>query len=295
MLGDDYKIIEQLESIYQTQALEFIRKGYSYICQGKVAGYNEFKEELKMVKEILIETNYEDYQKIFKQKDNVYESYMKFPLKKNGSTTYKEAFYRAIEKGLQENTKEEYQERINQIRLEIEKGCFLEKQTTVENAYIPYQLQLKEVEAIIDNQSKYYPFLKEEKERIIKILIFRIPYYVGPLNNESSFAWVERKKGMEKEKIYPWNFDKVIDCDRTAEIFITRMTNKCNYFRDKEVLPKCSLLYTDYMFYNEINKVKINGVFLDVETKQDLFEEILLRKTKSISEKMIQKWAQKNN
>ena len=75
-------------------------------------------------------------------------------------------------------------------------------------------------------QGDYYPFLKENQDRIEKILTFRIPYYVGPLaRKDSRFSWAEYHSD---EKITPWNFDKVID-KRKSQLkknFITRMTFK---------------------------------------------------------------------
>ena len=71
---------------------------------------------------------------------------------------------------------------------------------------------------------------------ILKLFEFRIPYYVGPLakkEGQSKWAWVIRKSD---EKILPWTFDKVVDEDATAEKFITRMTNKCTYLINEDVM-----------------------------------------------------------
>lgn len=57
-----------------------------------------------------------------------------------------------------------------------------------DNGVIPYQLHENELNAILDNAQKFYPFLLEKDqdgytpvEKIQKIFRFRIPYYVGPL------------------------------------------------------------------------------------------------------------------
>jgi CRISPR-associated endonuclease Csn1 len=74
---------------------------------------------------------------------------------------------------------------------------FLLKQKDVNNSNIPYQINLIELEKIIDNQGKYYPVLLENREKIIKLLTFRIPYYIGPVNprkNDNKFAWVKKKE-----------------------------------------------------------------------------------------------------
>ena len=46
--------------------------------------------------------------------------------------------------------------------------------------------------------------------------------------------WAVRKEG----KIYPWNFDEMVDLEASAEQFIRRMTNKCTYLPSEDVLPK---------------------------------------------------------
>lgn len=50
-------------------------------------------------------------------------------------------------------------------------------------------------------------------EKLIKMLEFRIPYYVGPLNthhnvDNGGFAWAVRKAS---GRVTPWNFDDKID------------------------------------------------------------------------------------
>src|SRR5699024_2920699 len=59
----------------------------------------------------------------------------------------------------------------------IESDTYLVKPRNSNNGVIPFQLNKMEMEKIIDNQSQYYPFLKENKEKLLSILSFRIPYY----------------------------------------------------------------------------------------------------------------------
>ena len=96
----------------------------------------------------------------------------------------------------------------------IEREDFLRKQRTFDNGSIPHQIHLQEMHAILRRQGDYYPFLKRTKIEL-KILTFRIPYYVGPLaRKDSRFSWAEYHSD---EKITPWNFDKVIDKEKSAE------------------------------------------------------------------------------
>ena len=132
------------------------------------------------------------------------------------------------------------------------------------------------------------PFIKGNAEKIIQLFEFRIPYYVGPLgkNEEGTagkFSWAVRKSD---EKIYPWNFNDVIDVEESAEKFIRRMTNKCTYLVGEDVLPKDSLLYSKYMVLNELNNLRLNGEKISVELKQQLYTEVFCRYRKVTMKKL---------
>ena len=87
------------------------------------------------------------------------------------------------------------------------------------------------------------------------IFKFKVPYYVGPLNCNSQFAWIQRKAD---GKIFPWNFEDKVDFDASEQAFIQRMTNQCTYLPEESVLPKQSLYYQKFMVLNEINNIKID-------------------------------------
>ena len=139
--------------------------------------------------------------------------------------------------------------------------AFLRRIHTVDNAAIPYQLHAEVVNRIIDNQGRFYPWLIDAREHILKVLTSRIPYYVGPLDstdhgkageNGTRFAWVKRLAGHEDAFVSPWNYEDHIDIDTTAELFIRRMTGECSYLDGEDVLAKNSLLYEKYCFFNEL-------------------------------------------
>lgn len=115
-------------------------------------------------------------------------------------------------------------------------------------------------------------------------MTFKIPYYVGPLDTANSQnAWIVKKS---KDNIYPWNFDDIVDHEKSENEFIRRMTCKCSYLAGEDVLPKNSLLYTKFMVLNEINTITINGQRLSAEAKQDLYNEVFMKR-KKVSLKMI--------
>ena len=151
---------------------------------------------------------------------------------------------------------------------------------------------MKELEEIIDNQGQYYPFLIENKDKLMAILTFRIPYYVGPLAKHkkySDFAWLERKSD---QAITPWNMHEVIDVDQTAKQFIERMTNFDTYLPDESVLPKHSLIYEQYMIFNELTKVRYvsdqgRKVHLNTRDKAVIFDE-LFKKHRKVTRKRLE-------
>lgn len=200
-----------------------------------------------------------------------------FPQAKNCT---QEAFCEFLKKQL---PKECPHEKYQTMYAEIENGTFMPKAVSKDNAVIPMQVQQMELEAILHNAEGYLPFLKETNgdgktvsEKILDIFSFRIPYYVGPLNRHSPRHWLCRTD----EKIYPWNFEKVVDIDSSAENFIQNLTSKCTYLPREDVIPKCSLLYSSYMVLNDLNNVRIDGEKLPVTLKQDIYQNLFMNRNK---------------
>lgn len=90
------------------------------------------------------------------------------------------------------------------LKSEMEKGTFLPKQTVKENGTIPYQVHLYELDRILKHLGSRIPLLSKEREKILQIFTFRIPYYVGPLNGikhgKDATNWAVRKDYDQKEK-----------------------------------------------------------------------------------------------
>ena len=157
------------------------------------------------------------------------------------------------------------------------------------------------------NQAKFYPLLKEQRVKLLSLVTFRIPYYVGPLtqrnarldaHNNPRFAWSERKPGMENVIITPWNWDSVIDKGKSAENFIKRMTGICTYLQGEDVLPKCSLLYEEFCVLNELNGVRwtSDGDYeqrLDEEQRRGIVED-LFHRYRTVSYERIANWLVEN-
>lgn len=295
VLGEKYIIIEQAKAVYDWAVLVDILKGKTSISEAKVVAYEKHKSDLKYLKQLVKKNlSVELYREIFGEtKHNAanYSSYVglsKHNGKKNNleeKRCNKEEFYAYLKKNIL--NKIENKDEIIYLKDELEKGTFLPKQVEKENSVVPNQIHLYELNQIIKNLKSRIPLLSEYEEQIRQILTFRIPYYVGPLNGIHTMGqagnWAKRKR---EGKIYPWNFDEMIDQEASAKRFIRRMTNKCTYLVQEDVLPKYSLLYSKFMVLNELNNVRLNGEPISVELKQKIYQDLFQKKRKVTQKKL---------
>lgn len=287
-LGDRIELILAAKEIYDWALLEEILNGNENISFAKAENYEKHKQDLARLKAAVKKTENPDlYKKIFHQAADKQDNYPAYSGK--GAANYRcdyDKFRKYIKKKL--NSYQEQVSDIADILAELDNGTFLPKQSTKDNSVIPHQLHEKELMQILQNASEYLPFLKEadnnglsKAEQIHQMFCFRIPYYVGPLDSRSEHSWVVRKN----EKIYPWNFDRVVDLEESRKHFITRMTAKCSYIGE-DVLPKDSLLYSKFTVLNELNNLKINGKKISVPLKQQIYRELFLSGKKVTAKKL---------
>ena len=294
-LGELYYIVESAKAVYDWAILSDILGGSTSVSDAKVRAYEKHKADLKYLKAVVKEYfPKEVYNAVFVEssdKLNNYPAYIGMT-KKNGKKVSlegkrcsREEFMDFLKKNIVVKLPDE--ETKMYLQSELEKDSFLPKQVNKDNGVIPYQVHKYELKKILDNLGDKIPFLKENAEKIEKLFSFRIPYYVGPLrtgNGENSkFAWAERKS---TEKIYPWNFENVIDVEQSAENFIRRMTNKCTYLIGEDVLPKDSLLYSKFMVLNELNNLRLDGQKISVELKQKIYRDVFCRSRKVTQKKL---------
>ena len=242
--------------------------------------YENHQKDLASLKQFIKNNLQEKYDEVFSdQSKDGYAGYI------NGKTT-QEAFYKYIKNLLSKFDGADY------FLDKIEREDFLRKQRTFDNGSIPHQIHLQEMNAILRRQGEHYPFLKENREKIEKILTFRIPYYVGPLaRGNRDFAWLTRNSD---EAIRPWNFEEIVDKASSAEAFINKMTNYDLYLPEEKVLPKHSLLYETFAVYNELTKVKFiaeglrDYLFLDSGQKKQIVTQLFKEKRKVTEKDIIQ-------
>lgn len=213
----------------------------------------------------------------------------------------KEAFCSYIRKQVKDvSCSEEDADFYKDMLERLECGNFMPKQVDDDNRVIPYQLYYHELKTILQRAERYLPFLGEKdpdgytnKEKILAIMEYRIPYYVGPLHQGNGVnQWIVRRADA-KGLIRPWNFDKQVDLDACEEEFIKRMTNACTYLPGETVMPKNALLYCRYKVLNEINNIQVNGAPIPVECKQGIYN--LFVEYRRVSVKKIRDYLISNN
>ena len=288
ILGDRIELILAAKEIFDWALLETMRDGEKYLSYAKVKSYDKHQRNLKLLKQAVKSTgDTQLYRNIFHDANDKMDNYPAYVGK--GSQNHR-CSYDEFRKYLVSKIKpyKDTVPNISNIIEELENGTFLPRQLNKNNGVIPHQLHEAELIKILENAQEYLPFLKQKDssgltkaEQIHKMFCFRIPYYVGPLDSRSPHSWIVRSN----EKIYPWNFERVVNLEESRSNFITRMTAKCSYIGE-DVLAKDSLLYTKFMVLNELNKLKINGRPISVQQKQNLYNELFLQGKKVTQAKL---------
>ncbi len=303
---EDTELIRILQKMADWAALVDILKDSSSISEAKVHVYDQHKSDLKLLKSFVNKYCPEKYKEIFNDTKGDLKNYAAYsyhyktvatvksePPKRKATKEEFSKYLLSIVKKVTPKAKDKtfYNDMINRLEL----CTFLPKQVDSDNRVIPYQLYLYELQTLLNRAAGYLPWLTQKdkdnlspQEKIISVFSFRVPYYVGPLRNDGNNknAWMKRLS--EKSgKIYPWNFDDIVDADACEQAFIDRMTNSCTYLPSETVLPKYSLLYCRFTVLNEINNIKINGIPITVEQKQLIFEECM-KKHQRVSKKRVE-------
>lgn len=316
------KLIQVAREIYDYILVGKLLGESKTISEAMVSSFNKHKGQLDDLKDYVRKNIPDKYDEIFrkpgdKKKLNNYVMYVgKSSSIGSGRIRCghcdRDGFYSYIKETLGINKVKKAEDiendHLRKIYIAIENKDYLPRQNSTDNSVFPYQLNKVELLKILRTQSKYYPFLLQKDkdgistiEKIEKILTFKIPYYVGPLfenkNNEnnqrSMYSWMKRNPEYQNEKIYPWNFEKVVNVDESASNFIHRMLNKCTYLPDQYCLPLNSLLFQRYQVLSMLNKTAINGKLMPREMKENLIENVF-KKRKKVSKNDISKYFQAN-
>jgi len=282
-LNEEAQWVLLLRRMYDWALLKDAIKDGDSVSAGKVKVYEQHRRDLRGLKSFIRKYMPKKYGEIFRRvESNNYVSYS-YNVKsvKGDISKIKKATAVDFCDYLRKQVKDIKVEAVDQSFYEdmlarLEAHTFMPKQVNGENRVIPYQLYYHELVCLLNKAESYLPFLQAKdkdgvsnRDKLLSIFTFRIPYFVGPINEKSAFSWIKRRG---EGKIYPWTFAQQVDLDKSEEAFIRRMTNKCTYMPGEDVLPLNSLLYQRYMVLNEINPLKVNGRPIDVTAKQTVYE-----------------------
>lgn len=281
ILDEEADVVAALRNVYDWAVLSGVLKGGYSISAAKKEIYEQHKKDLQFLKHFVRKYKPDKYYEVFRsgEEKNNYVAYsynVKYvkTLKVKKEDSGKDKFCDYIKKivdgvPVDEEDREAYED----MQLRLSMCTFMPKQVESDNRVIPYQLYYYELKKILDNAQNYLPFLLQKdsdgyvnRDKILSVMEFRIPYYVGPLRTDNGeFGWMKRKAD---GKIYPWNFEEKVDLDESEQEFIRKMTNKCTYIVGEDVIPKYSLLYCSYNVLNEINEKSFNLMAEDALSKE---------------------------
>lgn len=319
LTDDELAVIDLLKVVFTNIQLKKVLGKNNYICQAMVEKYEKHNKQLKEFK-AFVRKYYPSKMSLFFRKysegkssdefknvDN-YAKYINGDLvggKKNyfENTATQENFYKFVKKQLETLPIEcHYDEETFKLEKQyfidlMDKNEFLPKIRSRENAVIPNGLYIKELKQILKINSNKYPFLTQKDEdgltvadKIESIVEFRVPYFVGPIgrnkDEERVNGWAEKECDLE---LRPWTLNKIVNFDKAEDAFIQRMTNKCTYLPEEDVLPKDSLIYSKFRVLNELNNMKINGNAISIDLKQQIFN-ALFKNYKKVSAKKVKEF-----
>ncbi|MGO3410808.1 MAG: type II CRISPR RNA-guided endonuclease Cas9, partial [Leuconostoc falkenbergense] len=295
LLQDEQKIefLSLLKLSFDGLTLKMLLGNAKSVSEAMVERYKVHKDDLKFIKENILNSFSKDKKKEF---DKYYEAH----LAEKDVDNVDKYFKKIIDDSIISKDKK------IELLQKIDDHDFLPSQRSKINGAIPHQLHRNELDKIISQQSKYYPFLADSytqngktETKLAGLVNFRVPYYVGPLvskenadrNNPDGGQnhWVEFKENTSLSNLTPWNFNEIVDKDKSAAKFIERLTGMDTYLIGEPTLPQNSLLYQKYNVLQELNNIRVDNHKLDVKIKQDVFEH-LFKTQNSVSAKDVKNY-----
>lgn len=303
-LGEKIVLLDMAKSIYDAYRLG----NEKYISNVMINAFWKHKEDLKNFKKLihLLDNSGNLYKKVFtasKEKNTNYKSVF---LKNEGvdkipcyaSFIDNPGTYELKKKKDDKNSEKGYQAFLNHvknyidsidiggnprvdelletIKSRIDSEDFLKRLADINGSGFPHQLHELELDAILKNAKQHFKFLDEEKiNRIKSIFLYKLDYFDGPLDTRSIYSNVVKRD--KYAKVFPWNKDEIVDKEKTNQKFIEKLINYCTYLKGEKVLPKTSILFTDFNNLNKLNSIVINGDKISHEVKLALFDFINLR------------------
>ena len=242
------------------------------VSRWKVGIYERHREDLKTLKRLVRRYAPEKYAEMFRAREKGLCNYAAYAAREGVSPAAFGKYVRSVLKNAVPAPEDETA--LAEVLARAGDGTFMPRQVGGDNRLLPNGVFAAELRAILERAAGYLPFLRQKdgdgytpEEKLLAMMEFRIPYYVGPLRG----GWMVRKGD---GPIRPWNFEDRVDEDASEAEFIRRMTGQCTYLPGEDVLPKQSMIYQRFLVLNDINTLRVGGERISVEAKQRLFREL---------------------
>ncbi|MGM9873351.1 MAG: type II CRISPR RNA-guided endonuclease Cas9 [Bacilli bacterium] len=291
ILADKYLLVDLAKQVFDYFELKELLKDQKNISSSFAQIFETHKQCLKELKSLcrMVDEKYcltgskSVYFKIFKDKTSE-KNYAAF-VRVNSNAKTRNKDIHILDTFILETLKpyDEYLSSESQKYCLIKESCLLDEFLPIiankSTSVIPHQLHKDELIQILNNASRVYEKIDGEFiDKIVKLFMFRVPYYYGPLSTKSPYSKVVRNNN---EIITPWNISEVIDDTKTKENFMKTLTNSCQYLIGENVLPKKSIIYQQFIILDRLNALKINGARISQELKEDIYKNIILNNSKT--------------
>ena len=179
---------------------------------------------------------------------------------------------------------DEYKNEVKNIKDHSSNGKHLRVVRNLENGY-PNGLYVKEARAILRKQQEFYPEISDDFIEVCESIISaRIPYYIGPLNNDAKNAWVSKSGKIKYSYAYSMKqTDKPAPVDEYDSIkkWKERMISHCTYLPEEYALPKGSFIAETFSILNELNILRAedengNTYYLTYEDKVKILDTLFM-------------------
>lgn len=179
---------------------------------------------------------------------------------------------------------DEYKNEVKNIKDHSSNGKHLRVVRNLENGY-PNGLYVKEARAILRKQQEFYPEISDDFIEVCESIISaRIPYYIGPLNNDAKNAWVSKSGKIKYSYAYSMKqTDKPAPVDEYDSIkkWKERMISHCTYLPEEYALPKGSFIAETFSILNELNILRAedengNTYYLNYEDKVKILDTLFM-------------------
>jgi CRISPR-associated endonuclease Csn1 len=300
-IKDEYRsLIEKLQHKFMNDFInELLRKRtggtHATFVHKKIEQYEFYKYTLNHIKEYgkLLKDFKEEYEKYRQLLKVDIHNALKYLNNKNISEIVGRSVHEYIIDMEKSNQESDYYKLVSETPAKDFFENVLKNQRHGDNHAIPVGMTLYIVETIAKN----YIDDKVAKENLEKLLVHKLPYYVGPIYEpkdknlyKNEFAWLVKNEEYKNKSINYLNWEEAIDLNQTASAFIKRMRGKCSYMLDEYAAAKDSITYQKFAIYNELNNIRYSfgerSIALTKQQKEKIFKELFCKQKKITAKKL---------